>query len=215
MRMPSQLLSLADASALLGVSPERVRQLVIAGDLPGVRFGNAWAVRRDSVDARRHASNRRGRPLSARRVWESIGSNDVDLSNVSRYRNRGEIHRYEMSAADRTFVSGHDRALVSGAVAAAGYGHLVQPDSGEADLYLAASRHEELASLVAAVPDQLGNVIVRVVPDELWSYVETIGSGQNEAGQRLAPRAAVALDLTESGDPRHWVTAEHLVNARG
>jgi len=85
--MASDLVSLADASQLLGVSSERVRQLVVAGDLPGVRFGNAWAVPRDAVAARRQASNRRGRPLGEKRVWQAIVSGDVDLSNVSRYRN--------------------------------------------------------------------------------------------------------------------------------
>lgn len=37
--MPSDLVSLADASSILGVSSERVRQLVVAGDLPAQRFG--------------------------------------------------------------------------------------------------------------------------------------------------------------------------------
>ncbi len=100
------------------MSSERVRQLVVAGDLPGVRFGNAWAVPRDSITARRQVSNRRGRPLSARRAWESIAAADIDLSNVSRYRNRGEVHRYEMSAADLEFVLLRDGAMVSGVVAA-------------------------------------------------------------------------------------------------
>ena len=109
--MASDLLSLTDASALLGVSSERVRQLVVAGDLPGVRFGNAWAVSRESIDSRRQLSNRRGRPLSARRAWEAITAVEVDLSNVSRYRNRGVIHRYEMSGADLEFVSKQDGAL--------------------------------------------------------------------------------------------------------
>ena len=34
-------------------------------------------------------------------------------------------------------------------------------------------------------------------------------------GERLAPRAAVALDLMDSGDPRHWVAAKNLIEARG
>ena len=96
--MASDLVSLADASQLLGVSSERVRQLVVAGDLPGVRFGNAWAVPRGAVAARRQVSNRRGRPLGERRAWEAIASGGVDLSNVSRYRNRGVVERYSMSA---------------------------------------------------------------------------------------------------------------------
>ena len=207
--MPSDLLSLADASALLGVSSERVRQLVVAGDLPGVRFGNAWAVPRESIDARQQVSNRRGRPLSGRRAWEQIVACDVDLSNVSRYRNRGEVHRFEMSAADLEFMSRHDRVLISGAVAANGFGELVQPDGSEADLYVSVSLHDELGSLVAAVPDQLGGVVLRVVADELWPFAES--AAESDGGARRAPRAAVALDLMDSGTPRHWVAAENLI----
>ena len=213
--MASDLLSLADASALLGVSSERVRQLVVAGDLPGVRFGNAWAVSRESIDARRQMSNRRGRPLSARRAWQQIAAGDVDLSNVSRYRNRGEVHRYEMSAADLAFVSEQKRAMVSGAVAAIGFGERLQAEGAEADLYVSAALHSELGSLVAAIPDQMGGVILRVASDEVWPYVESFAFEQGAAGARLAPRAAVALDLMESGDPRHWVAAENLIDARG
>lgn len=209
--MGSDLVSLADASVLLGVSSERVRQLVVAGDLPGVRFGNAWAVPRDSVDARRQASNRRGRPLSARRVWEQIAAGDVDLSNVSRYRNRGESHRYEMSASDLDYLSGCEGVLVSGVVAAVEFGELLQSAAGEADLYVSAEIHEHLVALVAAVPDQLGGVAIRSVPVDVWA--SAIAEPRSGAGPMYAPRAAVALDLMESGDPRHWVAAENLIAA--
>ncbi len=210
--MASDLLSLADASALLGVSSERVRQLVVAGDLPGVRFGNAWAVPRDSIDARRHVSNRQGRPLGDRRAWESIVAGDVDLSNVSRYRNRGEVQRLEMSPADLQYLAEHDQVLVSGVAAAIAYGELLQEAGAGADLYLSVSLFNELRALIAAIPDQLGNVVVRLVGDELWPYLERLG--RDDSARRFAPSAAVALDLAESGDPRHWVAAEHLIEAR-
>ena len=209
--MASDLLSLAAASSLLGVSSERVRQLVVAGDIPGVRFGNAWAVPRDSIDARRQVSNRRGRPLSADRAWESIAAGDVDLSNISRYRNRGQVHRYEMSAADLAFVSGQDRTMVSGLKAAQEFGELLAPVDVQADLYVAASLHVELGSMVALVPDQLGAIAIRVVSEGVWSKIESLDLQQDGDGRRLAPRAAVALDLMESGDPRHWVAAENLI----
>ena len=212
--MASDLLSLSDASALLGVSSERVRQLVVAGDLPGIRFGNAWAVPRGSIDARRHVSNRRGRPLSAQRAWDLIAAGDVELSNVSRYRNRGEPHRYEMSAADLEFLSHQPGAIVSGASAASGLGDLRSAEGAEASLYVSAPLHNRLASLVAAVPDQLGNVVLRVVPDDVWPFVESVVASQGEVGERFAPRAAVALDLMESSDPRSWVAAEHLIEPR-
>lgn len=198
----------------LGVSVERVRQLVVAGDLPGVRFGNAWAVPRQAVDARRQVSNRKGRPLSPGRVWESISAGRVDLSNVSRYRNRGEAHRYEVGAVDIAFLVGSEQVLVSGPAAADAYGELVQADGNDVYLYVSASVIADLLAVVAAVPDQLGNVIIRVVSDEVWPRVESIESGDRAAVEGLAPRAAVALDLMESGDPRHWIAAEHLIEAR-
>lgn len=112
--MSSDLVSLAAASALLGVSSERVRQLVVAGDIPGLRFGNAWAVPREAILAREHGSSRRGRPLSARSSWGMIVAGQVDLSNISRFRNRGELHRLEMSHTDLPSLSKHDNVIVSG-----------------------------------------------------------------------------------------------------
>jgi hypothetical protein len=47
----SELLPLADAADLLGVSVERVRQLVVGGQLPGQRFGNVWVVPEDAGGA--------------------------------------------------------------------------------------------------------------------------------------------------------------------
>jgi excisionase family DNA binding protein len=211
--MRSDLVSLADASVLLGVSSERVRQLVIAGDLPGVRFGNAWAVPRESVDARRRASNRRGRPLNAARAWESIVDGSVDLSNVSRYRNRGEPHRYAMSGADIVYLSGHDGVIVSGVAAAVEHAEPLQVVTGDADLYVSVKVYEQLESLIAVVPDPLGAVVIQVIPADVWDGV--INAAEPSSGRVFAPRAAVALDLMESGDPRHWVAAENLNESHG
>ena len=58
-------------------------------------------------------------------------------------------------------------------------------------------------------------MILRVVPDEVWSFAESVAVDLREAGERLAPRAAVALDLMDSGDPRHWVAAKNLIEAPG
>ncbi len=212
--MAPDLVSLADASQLLGVSSERVRQLVVAGDLPGVRFGNAWAVPRDAVAARRQVSNRRGRPLGERRAWQAIDSDDVDLSNVSRYRNRGAVERYSMSVADAAHLVSDLGAVESGVVGAVFHGELLQAEGAELDLYVSQRVHDRLASVVAAVEDPLGSVVLRVVSDEVWPDVEVLASGPND-GRLVAPAAAVALDLMDSGDARHWVAAENLVRAHG
>ena len=212
--MASDLVSLADASHLLGVSSERVRQLVVAGDLPGVRFGNAWAVPRGAIAARRQVSNRRGRPLGARRAWEVIGSGEVDLSNVSRYRNRGAVERYSMSAADAAYLVSDLGAVESGVAGAVFHGELLQAEGAELDLYMSQRVHGGLASAVAAVEDPLGSVVLRIVSDEAWPEVEALAS-KPDGGRLVAPAAAVALDLMDSGDARHWVAAENLVQAHG
>lgn len=212
--MASDLVSLADASQLLGVSSERVRQLVVAGDLPGVRFGNAWAVPRGAVAARRQVSNRRGRPLGERRAWEAIASGGVDLSNVSRYRNRGVVERYSMSAADAAYLLSDLGAVESGVAAAVFHGELLQAAGAELNLYVSQRVHERLASVVAVVADPLGSVVLRVVLDSGWPDVEALAAWSDD-GRLVAPAAAVALDLMDSGDARHWVAAENLVEARG
>ena len=62
--------------------------------------------------------------------------------------------------------------------------------------------------MIVAVPDPLGAVVLRVVPDDAWAIL----AERKSEGPNLAPRAAVALDLMESADPRHWVAAEQLVS---
>lgn len=212
--MASDLLSLADAARLLGVSSERVRQLVVAGDLPGVRFGNAWAVPRDAVAARRQVWNRRGRPLGGKQVWQAIASGNIDLSNVSRYRNRGEPRRYSMSSADAAYLVSDAGAVQSGAGAAIVHGELLTPDGAEIVLYVSDEIHAALASIVAGVEDPVGSVVLRIVSDEVWPDVRQVAVKADE-GYWVAPLAAVALDLMDSGDPRHWVAAENLVVGGG
>lgn len=209
--MAKELLSLADASELLNVSAERVRQLVASGQLPGVRFGNAWAVPRDAIVARRHQANRRGRPLGPKRAWEEILAENVDLGAIGRYGERGEVRRYQIGRGDLAHLAEQEAVLVSGVAGAVGHGELLSSDGSESVFYLADSMVGRLLSMVAAVPAALGPVIVRVVPDDAWALLIDTRLASPDVGSRLAPRAAVALDLMESGDPRQWEAAGHLI----
>lgn len=212
--MASDLVSLNDAARVLGVSAERVRQLVVAGDLPGVRFGNAWAVPRVSLVARRSHQPRRGRPLGVRRAWRTIIAGEVDLEDVGRFRNRAVVDRYEVSGSDAEFLVSHDAVVVSGVAAAIEMGEPLAIDARGSEVYVAESFHEHLSDLVALVADPLGNVMVRVVHDDAWDLVMG-ASNIADSGVRLAPRAAVALDLMASADPRHWIAAQHLLGSSG
>ena len=199
--MPSDLLSLSDASRLLGVSVERVRQLVVAGDLPGQRFGNAWAVPRDALVARRNHSGSGGRPLGSARAWRELVASEVDPRRPGRYKLRAEVIRCEMSRADADSLPGVVGAQEGGVRAAIALGApLVASD--DRDLYLSRRAFGELDSRVAVVPDPLGPVRLRVVDDNAWDLIPP---------GPLAPRGAVALDLLDSADPRHWIAAEALL----
>ena len=95
-----------------------------------------------------------------------------------------------------------------------GCGSVAPVDGADIDVYVSLELYESLDSLVAAVEDPLGSVVLRVVPDDIWPQVRDAAS-ESRDGQLVAPAAAVALDLMHSGDPRHWVAAEGLLASHG
>ena len=201
----SELLPLADAADLLGVSVERVRQLVVGGQLPGQRFGNVWVVPKDAVAARRHSPGVRGRPLGPVRAWHEILGGSIDLRHPGRYQRRANVVRCEMSRADVAALPEMVGAMLGGVRAAIDLGEQLAP-ADNLDMYVSAKSFADLDERVAYVPDAAGRIALRVVDDEAWGLLPK---------GALAPQAAVALDLLESGDPRHWTSAEHLIGADG
>jgi hypothetical protein len=197
----SKLLSLAHASEVLNLSVERVRQLVVAGDLPGEKLGNAWVVPTEAVLARQHFPRQGGRPLDARRAWQEISAAEVDLDRPGRYRRRADIVRCQMSRGDVEEIARHEEAKIGGAEAASEHG--VDPGLPDlSDIYIARRVFDELHSMVAYVHDPTGGVRLRVVDDDAW---EAIPAGE------YVPGGAAALDLLDSGNPRHWIAARELV----
>ena len=201
----SELVPLAAAADLLGVSVERVRQLVVGGQLPGQRFANVWVVPKDAIAARRHSPGVRGRPLGPRRAWQEILAGPIDLQRPGRYQRRANVVRCQMSRADSDSLPDMVGALLGGVRAAIDLGaELAQDDS--VDLYLSAKSFHGLDARIAFVPDAAGRVVLRVIDDDAWNLIPE---------GAVAPRNAVALDLLESGDPRHWLAGEHLVDRDG
>ncbi len=92
------------------------------------------------------------------------------------------------------------------------HGELLAPDGAEIVLYVSDEIHEVLASIVAGVEDPLGSVVLRIVSDDEWPGVRQVAE-KAEGGRLVAPTGAVALDLMDSGDPRHWVAAENTATA--
>jgi hypothetical protein len=201
----SELLPLAAAADLLGVSVERVRQLVVGGQLPGQRFASVWVVPKDAIAARRHSPGVRGRPLGPRRAWQEILAGPIDLQRPGKYQRRANVVRCQMSRADSGALPEMVGALRSGVRAAIDLGAELAQDDG-VDLYLSAKSFHGLEARIAFVPDAAGRVVLRVVDDDAWNLIPD---------GAVAPRNAVALDLLESGDPRHWIAGEHLVDSDG
>jgi len=200
-----ELLPLADAAEILGVSVERVRQLVVGGQLPGQRFGNVWVVPRDAVSARRHSPGVRGRPLGAVGAWRELLGGLIDIRRPGRYQHRARVVRCAMSRADVAALPEMVGAMLGGVRAAIDLGEQLAPDDN-LDMYVSAQSFLDLDERVAYVPDAAGHIALRVVDDEAWGLLPK---------GALAPQAAVALDLLESGDPRHWISAEHLAHRSG
>jgi excisionase family DNA binding protein len=64
-------MSVREAAAQLGISSQRVRQLINAGSLPARRSSAGWLISADAV-AGRSGSARVGRPVSPRTAWAAL-----------------------------------------------------------------------------------------------------------------------------------------------
>lgn len=73
------LLDVRDAAHELGVSPERVRQLIDDGELAAERIAHVWAVHPDSVRRRAQIGVASGRPWAARQVWRMAAMVELAL----------------------------------------------------------------------------------------------------------------------------------------
>jgi excisionase family DNA binding protein len=222
----SELISVTEAAAELGLSTARVRLLAAEGDLPASKIGGRWLVERSGVDRRRRRSSAGGRPFAPRNAWAVLrlasGEAVPDLDPVARSRlrralsledlgalaprleRRAEPARYSTHPGEISHVI-NDRRLVAAGISAAGAIGLDLVSGGEADGYIRASALddfiEEHALSKAAVGS--GNVTLRIVPDDPWaSFLD---------GLAHAPEGAVALDLAEETDPRSRAAGRHLI----
>jgi excisionase family DNA binding protein len=213
-------MSAAVAAKALGVSLERVRQLIRDGRLDAIQVSGRWFVDPDSVDQLAHEKRRAGRPWAAARAWGLLAlaaHRDVSwlapaeirrLREVLAVRNIGEMASQLRRRADRRswyvhpgmiedFLAG-DGVVVGGARAS---GHL--RDSGPIDVYIAGDVLDRLVDRYD--PDQSAaepNLIARVVRGP-WPFAH---------GERVAWPEVAAIDLLErGGDDRARRVAHELL----
>jgi excisionase family DNA binding protein len=209
------LVSIPEAASGLGLSAGRVHAMVVNGQLPAAKVGGRWLIERGEVERRRRQGSLKGRPFAAHNAWILLclasGENPegVDPSVRSRMRRalssegveklgprlvrRGESHYYDAHRGEIPYIVEDPRFIASGVSAAGAHG-LDLVSGSEADGYVRAGDLEEFIANHALRPAAHGsNLRLRVVQDRAWHFLE---------GARVAPIAAVALDLAEDTDPR-------------
>jgi hypothetical protein len=220
------LISVPDAADALGLSPARVRLLAANGGLPAQKIGGRWVVERSGVEKRRSRGSAGGRPFAPRNAWAVLGlasgdevdgvgpvvrsrlrralSSDGLSSLMLRLESRAEVHRYSSHPGEIPYVLA-DKKLVASGVSAAQEIGLDLMSGLEADGYVSA---EDLDAFVrdhalfpAAAVD--ANVVLRVVPDDVWADFLK--------GRPHASEAAIGLDLAEDADSRSQVAGKKLL----
>lgn len=212
------LISVQDAAARLGVSPDAVRKRIAAGHLPAQRRGREWWLHARSVDRLARQRGGLGRPLSPDMAWAILllASGDEDgaakaiqnprywsraqawlrrhplAEHASRLRARGEAEEFDAHPSELPRIL--DRADVLATGISAGDAVGLVGGAPAVEVYAAAGRRHVLMDEHVLEPGP-GPVRVRWVPDEIWPLLDRAPDGR-------APRAAVLLDLLEHDDPR-------------
>jgi len=211
-----ELLPVIDAANQLGVRPSRVRALIASGALDAEKLGGVWLVDSASVAGRRREKALAGRPIAPRNAWALLleaSGNEIPLEfgAPARWRIDQALKIYGLDGlrsrlARRAQLSSHwalpgelrglrerDDVVLGGASAAASY-DLGIVGSDAVDIYIRDGIADRIRREHALQPISSAdsNVILRLVPDDAWLL----------EGCRVAPLAAVALDLWAYPDPR-------------
>lgn len=209
-------ISIPEAASVLGLSAGRVHAMVVDGVLPAVKVGGRWLLERGEVERRQRQRPLKGRPFAAHNAWALLrlasGEDPEGIDPVSRSRlrralalegleelgprlsRRADSKFYDAHPGEIPYVMADQRFVASGISAAGGHG-LDLVSGSEADGYIRAGELQIFENDHALRPGGEGsNVRLRVVPDSAWRLMPEEG--------RVAPLAAVAVDLAEEMDPR-------------
>lgn len=178
------LVSLRDAADMLGVSRQKVQQLITEHRLPAVRIGGNWQVSVVDVQRCSQSPRRSGRPLDDGRAWqllsdaETTGRIHVPRSKATHdafwlanlVRRRATVHL--LHGLDSMLGTIQDELVAGGETAARL--HRFAPLSSEklADGYIEATKVGALIRRYGLV-DGHGtevNVRLRVIANDVWPF---------------------------------------------
>lgn len=210
-------LSVREAADRLGVSPAAVRLRIAGGELSAVKLGRDWRVDEREVLRVARRGDSAGRPLSPAMAWAVLllASGDASaadrlaaapryrarvrqwtrehplVQNAGRLRERARREVFEAHPSELSRLGARADCLLTGASAADVVGVIGRGQ--EVELYASVAERDSIIAEHALLAGR-GAVTVRWVPDEVWA--------EFDSASRVAPRAAVLIDLLESEDPR-------------
>lgn len=222
--MANETITTGEASERLGVSAQRLRQLITSGDIHAERHGHVWAIDPRSVnDYDRRRRPTAGRSLSPTMAWAAMLSDfgtavdDDDLacafdlhgterSRLANLRTRqpGDwrwlAHRRATAERFNTFDAFLNRIASRDDVVRTGVSALTDHDidliahERHLDVYVPTSVARELTDTMRLEPRATGNLTLRAVPD--------LNEADFIMGRDVMPRSVVAVDLLDDSDER-------------
>lgn len=209
----SAYFTVPEAARELGASEVRVRELIEAKVLAAEKVGGRWLITPESVHSRKRTQRRRGRPLSARALWQLIDSGLiaqllVEADEPARHNIRVQLVNravvrdvYVLPQLVRRIgpvVAPGGRSLAEAADVPAGTDRRWELDAYVSEEYVDELRRSKLISGVKGSP----NVRLRVVDSDGHSW------HQSRAGRLLV----AWLDLADDGDRAADLTLNALVS---
>ncbi len=199
--------------------------MIEAGQLEATKVGGQWLIDRISLERLVSRRNPTGATFSPKNAWgilffasglEAPWLNPSERSRIKcrlreqslldlaqRLRSRARMHRFRCHPSDLKRIEAESTLVLSGASATDVWGiDLIVPDAVQA--YVKESDHKILVKKYGLKQSSSGSVFLSV-PVGIWPFPKN---------SRVAPHAAVALDLVESSDPRSrragWTALESL-----
>jgi len=197
------LLSVQEAAATLGISRQKVQQLISDGRLPAIRIGRGWQVSMVDVTRLRHTGRHAGRPLAAAQAWALLH----DAERTGRVRtHRGSAERsaewlvnlvrrksttFRLHGLDTILDVIASEVVPTGETAARVYGFAPSDSRQIVDGYIREPAARLVIARYALVP-AIGadlNVLLRVVDPALWPFTRT---------RRTASELIAAVDMLDT-----------------
>jgi hypothetical protein len=232
--MAGETITTREASNRLGISSQRLRQLIASGDVHADRHGHVWAVDPASVnDYERRRRPTAGRSLSPMMAWAALFSEfgtaisdevvqAFDLHRTERSRltqlgqrdpgdwrwlalRRATTERFNTFDAYLDRIALLDDIVLTGVSATADHGMDLVVHERHLDLYLPEATTAELKTTMRLRPASTGNLTLRSIGDlEASTFIMQ---------RDVMPRPVVAVDLLDDSDGRTARVGAALIEA--